>query len=150
MVYSLNTTLRLKDLDKHVATFVYVLEEYVGGAHSGVYKDYVTYDINSGRVLDLYKDLIADTTLFRKQVVQSLKDNPDVEYGNLFINSDDTLPLPTGYYLEDYVLHVIYQPYHIASWAQGLIDTPIYVYVMDDTDMNHMLTPLARQLLLPQ
>ena len=45
------------------------------------------------------------------------------------------------------VLHVIYQVYEIASYAQGAIDAPIYPYLLKPEEIKQLYTPYGLELL---
>jgi hypothetical protein len=42
---------------------------------------------------------------------------------------------------------VVYQVYEIASYAQGMIDAPIYPYMLKPEEMKRLFTPYGLELI---
>ena len=121
---------------------------YTAGAAHGIYaNNYVTYDLQKDKAVAL-RDLIADTTLLRSTIFRSIKNEYDYDKDQLFIPDNGLLPLPRDFYIQDEVLHVVYQVYEIASYAQGMIDAPIYPFLLKPEEMKRLLTPYGRELLV--
>ena len=51
------------------------------------------------------------------------------------------------FFFDGSVLHVVYQVYEIASYAQGMIDAPIYPYLLKPEEIKRLYTPYARELM---
>ena len=58
---------------------------------------------------------------------------------------DNKLPIPSEFYFEDGFLHLVYQVYEIASFAQGDIDVPIF-YPNDEKSPEY-LTPYGKEVM---
>ena len=135
-----NMTDRL--LTYHLSTY-----SYMAGAVHGIYaNNYVTYDLKADKAVAL-EDVIADTTLLRNTIYRSIKQEYDYDKDQLFIPDNGLLPLPRDFYFQDHVLHVVYQVYEIASYAQGMIDAPIYPYMLKPEEMKRLFTPYGLELI---
>ena len=109
----------------HLGTYSYM----AGGAHGIYANNYVTYDLKTEKAVAL-EDIIADTTLLRTATLKAIKQTYDYDVDDLFIPDNGLLPLPRDFYLEGLTFHAIYQVYEIASYAQGMIDAPIYPHML--------------------
>ena len=129
-------------LTYHLGTY-----SYLAGAAHGIYaNNYVTYDLKTEKAITL-ADIIADTTLLRTATFKSIKVEYDYDKDDLFIPDNGLLPLPRDFHIQDHVLHVVYQVYEIASYAQGAIDAPIYPYMLKPEEIKRLFTPYGRELL---
>lgn len=117
-----------------------------GGAHGIYANNYVSYDLKTDKAIAL-EDIIADTTLLRTVTYKAIKAAYDYDKDNLFIPDNGLLPLPRDFYIDGSVLHVVYQVYEIASYAQGMIDAPIYPYMLKPEEMKRLYTPYGLELL---
>ena len=126
----------------HLGTYSYMS----GGAHGIYANNYVTYDLKTEKAVTL-AEIIADTTLLRTVTFKAIKQAYDYDKDDLFIPDNGLLPLPGDFYIEGSVLHVVYQVYEIASYAQGMIDAPIYPYLLKPEEMKRLYTPYALELL---
>ena len=126
----------------HLGTYYYM----AGAAHGTYAHNYVTYDLKTEKAIDL-EDVVADTTLLRTTILKSIKQTYDYDTDDLFIPDNGLLPLPRDFYIEDRVLHVVYQVYDIASYAQGAIDAPIYPYMLKPEEMKRLFTPYGLELI---
>ena len=135
-----NMTDRL--LTYHLGTYSYM----AGGAHGIYAHNYVTYDLKTEKAVAL-EDVIADTTLLRTAILKSIKQTYDYDKDDLFFPDNGLLPLPRDFHIQDQVLHVVYQVYEIASYAQGLIDAPIYPYMLKPEEIKRLYTPYGLELL---
>lgn len=126
----------------HLATFSY----NAGGAHGTYAHNYVTYDLKTEKAV-AFEDVVADTTLLRTAILKSIKQTYDYDKDDLFIPDNGLLPLPRDFYIEGSVLHVVYQVYDIASYAQGAIDAPIYPYMLKPEEMKRLFTPYGQELI---
>ena len=129
-------------LTYHLGTYSYM----AGGAHGIYANNYVTYDLKTEKAVTL-NDVIADTTLLRKATFMSIKQTYDYDKDDLFIPDNGLLPLPRDFYFQDNVLHVVYQVYEIASYAQGMIDAPIYPYMLKPEEMKRLFSPYGLELI---
>ncbi len=129
-------------LTYHLGTY-----SYLAGAAHGIYaNNYVTYDLKTEKAITL-ADIISDTTLLRTATLKSIKVEYDYDKDDLFIPDNGLLPLPRDFHIQDHVLHVVYQVYEIASYAQGAIDAPIYPYMLKPEEIKRLFTPYGRELL---
>ena len=129
-------------LTYHLGTY-----SYMAGAAHGIYaNNYVTYDLKIEKAVAL-SDVIADTTLLRTAILKSIKQTYEYDKDDLFFPDNGLLPLPRDFFFDGSVLHVVYQVYEIASYAQGMIDAPIYPYMLKPEEMKRLYTPYALELM---
>ena len=126
----------------HLSTYYYL----AGAAHGTYAHNYVTYDLKTEKAI-AFEDVIADTTLLRTATLKSIKDTYNYDKEDLFFPDNGLLPLPKDFYIEGSVLHVVYQVYEIASYAQGAIDAPIYPYLLKPEEMKRLFTPYGLELI---
>lgn len=126
----------------HLATYSYM----AGGAHGIYANNYVTYDLKTEKAVSL-DDIIADTTLLRDVIFKAIKNTYDYTKDDLFIPDNGLLPLPRDFMIDGSALHAIYQVYEIASYAQGIIDAPIYPYLLKPEEIKQLYTPYGLELL---
>ena len=144
---SSETTLRMQDMGDRLLTYHIHHYAYLARAAHGIYtNNFVTYDLKTEKAVAL-TDVIADTTLLRTATLQSIKQTYDYDTDDLFLPENGLLPLPSDFYFQDQVLHVVYQVYEIASYAQGMIDAPIYPYMLKPEEMKRMYTPYGLELI---
>ena len=129
-------------LTYHLGTYSYM----AGGAHGIYANNFVTYDLKTDKPVT-FSDVVADTTLLRTTIFKSIKQTYDYDKDDLFIPDNGLLPLPGDFYIQDQVLHVVYQVYEIASYAQGMIDAPIYPYMLKPEEMKRLFTPYGLELI---
>lgn len=134
--------LKLKDLGKRVVTYEIKTYFYMYHAAHGIYSSWhVTYDLDRDKAVKL-TDIVADTTVLRNAIKMGLNDNNGIDWDQLFLPETNILPLPRDFYIEEGCLHAVYQVYEIASYAQGMIDVPVYIYAHD----AGLLTPYGKEL----
>lgn len=126
----------------HLGTYSYM----AGGAHGIYANNFVTYDLQTEKAVSL-GEIIADTTLLRTVTLKAIKQAYDYDTDDLFIPEDGLLPLPGDFYIDGSALHVVYQVYEIASYAQGMIDAPIYPYLLKPEEIKQLYTPYGLELL---
>ncbi len=126
----------------HLGTYSYM----AGGAHGIYANNYVTYDLKTEKAV-AFEDIIADTTLLRNVTFKAIKQAYDYDKDDLFIPDNGLLPLPRDFYIEGSALHVVYQVYEIASYAQGMIDAPIYPHMLKPEEIKQLYTPYGLELL---
>jgi hypothetical protein len=126
----------------HLGTYSYM----AGGAHGIYANNYVTYDLKTEKAVML-DDIIADTTMLRTAIFKAIKNNYDYTKDDLFIPDNGLLPLPRDFFIDGSVLHVVYQVYEIASYAQGTIDAPIYPYLLKPEEIKKLFTPYGLELI---
>lgn len=145
-VYSSELMLRMQEMGDRLLTYHIHRYAYMGGAHGIYFNNFVTYDQETEKTIAL-SDIIADTTLLRNATLKSIKQAYDYDIDDLFMPENGLLPLPGDFYIEDNVLHVVYQVYEIASYAQGMIDAPIYPYMLKPEETKRLFTPYGLELM---
>ena len=129
-------------LTYRLATYSYM----AGGAHGIYANNYATYDLKTEKAISL-DDIVADTALLRTVTLTAIKQAYDYDKDDLFIPDNGLLPLPRDFWLDGSVLHAVYQVYEIASYAQGMIDAPIYPYMLKREQIKRLYTPYAREIM---
>ena len=137
----------MEKMTDRLLTYRLSTNSYLAGAAHGIYaNNYVTYDLKTEKAVAL-EDVIADTTLLRNTILRSIKQEYDYDKDQLFIPDNGLLPLPRDFFIDDMVLHVVYQVYEIASYAQGMIIAPIYPYMLKPEEMKRLFTPYGLELI---
>ena len=137
----------MESMTDRLLTYCLATSSYMAGAAHGIYaNNFVTYDLKTEKAVVL-SDVVADTTLLRNTIYKSVKQTYDYDKDELFIPDNGLLPLPRDFYIQDHTLHVIYQVYEIASYAQGMIDAPIYPYMLKPEEMKRLFTPYGLELI---
>ena len=129
-------------LTYRLSTYSYM----AGGAHGIYANNYATYDLKTEKAIAL-DDIVADTALLRTITLTAIKQAYDYDKDDLFFPDNGLLPLPRDFWLDGSVLHVVYQVYEIASYAQGMIDAPIYPYMLKPEQIKRLYTPYGLELL---
>ena len=129
-------------LTYRLSTYSYM----AGGAHGIYAQNYVTYDLKTKKAI-AFEDVIADTTLLRNVILKSIKQEYNYGTDELFLPDNGLLPLPRDFFFDGSVMHAVYQVYEIASYAHGLIDAPLYPYMLKPEEIKRMYTPYALELL---
>lgn len=109
---------------------------YPGAAHGMYNIYYITCDLKNGEILDL-EDLFTPEGLDRlPSVISRRARKMEAQLGPTNITG---LPEGGNFYvsLDDEIVFV-YQPYEVASYAQGVICVPFYPY-----ELSEFLTPVA-------
>lgn len=145
-IYSSELMLRMQEMGDRLLTYHIHRYAYMGGAHGIYFNNFVSYDQETEKTIAL-SDIIADTTLLRNATLKSIKQAYDYDIDDLFMPENGLLPLPGDFYIEDNVLHVVYQVYEIASYAQGMIDAPIYPYMLKPEETKRLFTPYGLELM---
>ena len=129
-------------LTYRLSTYSYM----AGGAHGIYANNYVTYDLKTEKAVAL-GDVIADTTMLRTAILKSIKQEYNYGIDDLFLPDNGLLPLPRDFFFDGSVMHAVYQVYEIASYAQGMIDAPIYPYLLKPEEIKRLFTPYGLELL---
>ena len=142
---STTNTIELKTLGKKFALFhLFSYMYYAGGAHGMYVHNYITYDTELDKIVTL-EDVLIDPELIRPHILKSINLKYDYTEEDLFLPDDGVLKIPSVWYFEEGFLHLVYQVYEIASFAQGEIDVPLF-YPNDPNDPEY-LTPYGKQLM---
>ena len=95
-------------------------------AHGMKTKEYINYRINEGRIITLSDIFTADGLTQLPKLIAERADNNTSLYGPTEINA---LPANGNFYVSaDNEIIFSYQPYEVASYAQGFIDVAFYPY----------------------
>lgn len=125
-ISSSTNIIELKRLGKRFATFHMIYDVYFAGAAHGMYgHNYMTYDTELDKIVTL-EDVLLDPELIRPYILKSIELKHGYLPEDLFLPEDNVIPIPNLFYFEDGLLHLVYQPYEIASYAQGVIEVPIF------------------------
>ena len=137
----------MEDMTDRLLTYRLATYSFMAGAAHGIYaQNYVTYDLKNDKAVT-FEDVIADTTLLRTAILKSIKQEYNYGTDELFLPDNGLLPLPRDFHIDGSVLHAVYQVYEIASYAPGLIDAPIYPYMLKPEEMKRLYTPYGLELL---
>lgn len=138
-------TIELKKLGQRFALFHLLSNMYFAGAAHGMYNhNYITYDTELDKIVTL-KDVLIDPEIIRPYILKSIELKFDYTEDDLFLPDDKIPPIPNVFYFEDGFLHLVYQPYEIASYAQGDIDVPLFY--PNDPSAPEYLTPYGKQVM---
>ena len=138
-------TIELKALSNRFATFHLTTNLYFAGAAHGMYvHNYLTYDTELDKIVTL-EDILVDPELIRPHILKSINLKYDYTEDDLFLPEDNIIPIPEQFYFEEGFLHLVYQVYEIASFAQGDIDVPIF-YPNDGISPEY-LTPYGQEVM---
>ena len=142
--YSSNE-IELKRLDNRFVLYHLLTNMYFAGAAHGMYvHNYITYDTELDKIVTL-EDVLIDPELIRPHILQSINLKYDYTEEDLFLPEDGIPNIPSVWYFEDGFLHLVYQVYEIASFAQGDIDVPI-IYPNDES-YPEFLTPYGKKVM---
>ena len=141
-VSSTTNTIELKTLGKRFAIFHLFTYMYFAGAAHGMYvHNYITYDTELDKIVTL-EDVLIDPELIRPHILKSINLKYDYTEEDLFLPDDGVMKIPSVWYFEEGFLHLFYQVYEIASFAQGDIDVPLFY--PNDPSAPEYLTPYGK------
>ena len=141
-VSSTTNTIELKTLGKRFALFHLFTYMYFAGAAHGMYvHNYITYDTELDKIVTL-EDVLIDPELIRPHILKSINLKYDYTEEDLFLPDDGVMKIPSVWYFEEGFLHLFYQVYEIASFAQGDIDVPLFY--PNDPSAPEYLTPYGK------
>ncbi len=144
-ISSTTELIELKTLGKRFAVFhLFSYMYYAGGAHGMYVHNYITYDTELGKIVTL-EDILTDPKLIRPHILKSINLKYDYTEEDLFLPEDGMIKIPSVWYFEEGILHLVYQVYEIASFAQGDIDVPLF-YPNDESAPEY-LTPYGKQVM---
>lgn len=111
--------------DANILTMVLSSYTYAGGAHGHEASTYLNFDIQSGKVLE-HQELFNDMEAFRKFAEAQFRKQKNIpQTGNInatgFMFEDDAFHLPENIGYTPEGLRLIYNPYEVASYADGAI-----------------------------
>ena len=142
---STTNTIELKTLGKRFAVFhLFTYMYYEGAAHGMYVHNYITYDTELDKIVTL-EDVLVDPELIRPHILKSINLKYDYTEEDLFLPEDGVMKIPSVWYFEEGFLHLFYQVYEIASYAQGDIDVPLFY--PNDPSAPEYLTPYGKQLM---
>ena len=138
-------TIELQSMGNRFALFHLLSNMYFAGAAHGMYShNYITYDTELDKIVTL-EDVLLDPELIRPLILESIVTEYDYTEENLFLPEDNLPPVPSVFFFENGLLHLVYQAYEIASFAQGTIDVPIYY--TDDDNAPEFFTPYGKEVM---
>lgn len=141
---STSNTIELQSLGNRFALYHLLCNKYIAGAAHGMYAhNYLTYDTQRDHVVTL-EDILIDPELIRPYILESIKLKFDYTEEDLFLPEDNIPNVPNVFYFENGMLHLVYQVYEIASFAQGVIDVPLFYHYSED--YSDILTPYGKEL----
>ena len=144
-ISSTTELIELKTLGKRFAVFhLFSYMYYAGAAHGMYVHNYITYDTELGKIVTL-EDVLTDPKLIRPHIVKSINLKYDYTEEDLFLPEDGIIKIPSVWYFEEGILHLVYQVYEIASFAQGDIDVPLFY--PNDASAPEYLTPYGKQVM---
>lgn len=132
----------LRDVSSRTLSYAVTESTYLPLSAHGMYSTvYINYDLREGRVFTLADILTADALgklpVLLRQSAWRMRN---------FIGPTDLTALPSGgnFYIDlSGNIVFVYQPYEIASYAQGIIEIPVPAYQLSDD-----LTPYGTDVLL--
>jgi hypothetical protein len=109
-----------------VLSYEIVAEGYTGGAHGHYYVFLATFDLQTGKMLQL-PDLVRDTAALRplleKAFVDAKRDfDPNISLQDLLLEPESPLALPANACVEEKGLRMMYNHYEVAPYAVGPTD----------------------------
>ncbi|MDE7324372.1 MAG: RsiV family protein [Lachnospiraceae bacterium] len=112
-------------VDNHVASFCSIYDAYAGGAHNFYAFDGATFDVKSGKRLQL-EDILSDTDGFYDKAVRYIIEELEENYGDgLFpeyqevVEADTFGETPMCWYLDNTGIVIEYGLYSVAPYVTG-------------------------------
>ena len=132
----------IESLSPTILSYAVTISDYMPRAAHGMYNtNFVNYDLEEGKVFvlsDIFTaEGLAKLPAILKQTAASMRD---------YIGPTELTSLPAGNNFcvnSDNDIIFVYQPYEIASYAQGEIRVPIAAYILSD-----YFTPYGNKLLM--
>lgn len=127
----------VRNLSPRMLTYrVYIATYYPGAAHGMQNTSYITFDLLKGQIVTLDNLFTAEGLDALPAIISRRAKKLEAQLGETSI---DALPSGGNFFisLEDEIVFV-YQPYEVASYAQGMIHVPFYPY-----ELTEYLTPYA-------
>jgi len=136
--YEYQTIVTIKNFIDNFLTFEVFDYSYTGGAHPNYYTKYFNY-INKKELK--FKELFSDTIALKKKLIEllrkqfNIKGNQTLEEYGFFVEKNN-LPLNDNFYFENDAMFVVYNPYEIASYADGEITLKVPL-----SDISNIIKP---------
>lgn len=132
----------VESLSPTVLSYAVTVSNYMPRAAHGMYwTKYVNYDIAGGKVFTL-KDIFTSEGL--EKLPATLKQTAATMRGYIGQTDLTALPADNNFCINsDGEIVFVYQPYEIASYAQGIISIPVAAYILSD-----YFTPYGNKLLM--
>lgn len=126
MSYESSETVSIARCDEKILSLISDVYDYCGGAHGMYGSCGYTYEVTSGKLLQL-ADLLKDEQAFYEEATPYVCDELYRQFGDvLFEEYKDTVKrdwthedLPINYYLNGTGIVVIYNPYEVGPYAMG-------------------------------
>lgn len=124
--YESSETVAIARCDENILSLVSDVYDYFGGAHGMYGSGGYTYEVSSGKILQLV-DLLTDEQAFYEEATPYVCDELYRQFGNgLYEEYKDTVKkdwtyedLLINYYLNGTGIVVIYNPYEVGPYAMG-------------------------------
>lgn len=129
-------------LSQRLLSYGVTVSTYNPHAAHGMYSTfYVNYDIKTGKTYRLNDIFTAEGIA---GLPEALREKASAMRGFIGDTEIETVPQDGNFYIDNNGNIVfVFQPYEIASYAQGIIEVPMPAYVFDDG-----LTPYGQEILL--
>ncbi|MBS7298270.1 MAG: DUF4163 domain-containing protein [Eubacteriales bacterium] len=123
--YSVEASFDVKYDDYNIISVLFCFYQYNGGAHGNYYNQAITYNIETGEILDI-TDILSITkneaqNMLYRFIEAECKKEPDRFYYDVNEGLYASLAEPKWYVAED-GLHIFFDPYEIAPFSEGTVD----------------------------
>ena len=112
----------------NLISMYFVNSSFTGGAHPNYYMYAMTYNLETGKLLDVTDVLDSDEQSIRAEVrsefEELIADNPESFFGDALECLDEALA-ELGWYLAEDGVHFFVNPYMIAPYASGVVEVII-------------------------
>ncbi len=155
--YIVSSTFKIgSNLNAQIAAIVATDSGYYGGAHGSYAMSATNFNTTTGQIYTDLADFIEDSTIdaLKLKIEQGIKDKLGDAYDPNFGFNDwsaKTLVVSqmTNWYFSPQGLVVIFNPYEVASYAEGELEATVYWYQLQDINALKKTGP-ATLLEIPQ
>ena len=127
--YESSTKMDLKFVDQNFLSVEIFMHSYTGGAHGMQVQLYRNVDIKNNNIVNLSTILdtqnISWNSLLRRCLSNYSKDSEGNSYNESVLFEADKLDKTENFYFDNQNIYLVYQPYEIASYADGIITIKI-------------------------
>src|SRR5690606_30973136 len=97
--------------------------EYTGGAHGNYGSRFINFDIEEEKIISLNDIMEIDAVLFQKILEKQFRKDYHIGHKKLStVLFNDSLTTTENFYINQKGLSFLYNPYEIASYAQGQME----------------------------
>ncbi len=125
MNYYINESVAVYRIDDRIASFCTIYNDYEGGAHGFYAFDGATFDVESGKKMQL-EDILSDAEGFYDKAVSYITQELETQYGEeLFpeyqevVETDTFGGTPACWYLDNTGIVIQYSLYSVAAYVAG-------------------------------